>query len=256
MVRIFISHSHLDKDAAEALVKYLRASLPLEMEDIRCTSVSGYQIKTDANIPIALQKDLKETKCLIALITKDSLCSTWTLFELGAAWVNQKHITLILGPGISSDRVPEPLSGRIFVKIEKENLSDAVNKIAEKLGIYAKPATSIDEKRKKFIDEFKQSRCSSPVGSWLWDSREFPAHIYPNFKVKGRDKRDETHETLILNGKWEYIDRQKGEIKVTWETTTTYDYLTISEDGNSMSGKNDKGHENLHVIRYLPKFPQ
>jgi len=252
MTRIFISHSHLDKDAAEALVEYLRASLPLENNDeIFCSSLTEHGLEVDDVIAEQLKTKLQETECLIALITEDSLGSIWTLFELGAAWVNQKHITLILGPGISPDRVP-PLSGRILVKIENEILSDAVNKIAKILKKSAKPASkAIEKKKEKFIDEFKQSRCSSPVGSWLWDFRAFPATIFRDYTVKGIDKDNNPSQ---LEGTWKYTDRQ-GVIKVHWETTNTTDTLTISEDGNSMSGENNKGHENLKVIRYTPEFP-
>ena len=42
MTRIFISHSHADKEIAKKLVDYLLAALKIDDDDIRCTSVPGY----------------------------------------------------------------------------------------------------------------------------------------------------------------------------------------------------------------------
>ncbi len=42
MTRIFISHSHSDREIAEQLVNFLLAALEIKEEDIRCSSVPGY----------------------------------------------------------------------------------------------------------------------------------------------------------------------------------------------------------------------
>ncbi len=44
MTRIFISHSHTDREIASELVDFLLAALELRPEEIRCTSVPVHQL--------------------------------------------------------------------------------------------------------------------------------------------------------------------------------------------------------------------
>lgn len=84
--RVFISHSSADQDLAEALIRLLRSALPLQPDIIRCTSVGGYKLPTGTEVDAQLRKEVVEAELFIALITKDSLDSTYVLFELGARW--------------------------------------------------------------------------------------------------------------------------------------------------------------------------
>ncbi|MEL6438845.1 MAG: toll/interleukin-1 receptor domain-containing protein [Cyanobacteria bacterium J06621_8] len=77
MTRIFISHSHADREIASLLIDYLLAALEIKEESIRCTSVPGHQLPFGTSISEQLKKDLNQTTCLIALITRNSLRSTY-----------------------------------------------------------------------------------------------------------------------------------------------------------------------------------
>jgi hypothetical protein len=41
---IFISHSHKDVDLASSLAKFITTVLKIESDEVRCTSVPGYEI--------------------------------------------------------------------------------------------------------------------------------------------------------------------------------------------------------------------
>ncbi len=159
MTRIFISHRHSDEPIASALVDFLLAALDLRPDDIRCTSLPGHQLPFGTSISEQLKLDLKVTTGLIALITKDSLRSTWVLFELGSGWSTNKLVIPILGPGLSYDDLPGPLKQYPGVRIEDDNpsyrMTDAINQLASSLEIPSETSSRKDFKLNEFITKFR-----------------------------------------------------------------------------------------------------
>ena len=163
MTRIFISHSHQDEEIASLLVDFLLAALELRPEDIRCTSVPGHQLSFGTSIGEQLKKNLNNTNGLIALITQDSLRSTWVLFELGSSWANEKLILPILGPGLTYSDLPGgPLRQYPGVQIEQENpayrFTDVINQLASELEIRQEKNARRDAKLDEFITKFKKKK--------------------------------------------------------------------------------------------------
>ena len=160
MTRIFISHRESDQQIAERLVDFLYAAAPsLRSEDIRCTSVPGHQLSFGTSIGEQLKDDLNKTTGLIALITKDSLRSTWVLFELGSGWATEKLVVPILGPGLNYDHLPGPLKNYPGVRIDDKNpsyrMTDVINQLASALGIQPETNARRDAKLDSFITEFR-----------------------------------------------------------------------------------------------------
>ena len=159
MTRIFISHSHADREIASLFVDFLLAALELRPENIRCTSVPGHQLPFGTSIGEQLKKDLNKTTGLIALITKDSLRSTWVLFELGSSWATEKLVVPILGPGLTYKDLPGPLANYPGVRIEEEDsayrFTDVINQLALNLGVRQEANSRRDAKLNGFIQQFR-----------------------------------------------------------------------------------------------------
>lgn len=159
MTRIFISHSHADQEIASLFVDFLLAALEIRPSDIRCTSVPGHQLPFGSSISKQLKEDLNKTTCLIALITKDSLRSSWVLFELGSSWATDRLVLPILGPGLTYKDLPGPLENYPAVPIEDENpsyrLTDVINQLASTLNIRQETNARRDAKLDGFISKFR-----------------------------------------------------------------------------------------------------
>ena len=160
MTRIFISHSHSDGHIASDLVDFLMAALTIESKEIRCTSVPGHQLPFGISIGEQLKGDLNKTTGVIALITKDSLRSTWMLFELGSVWATEKLVVPILGPGLNYDNLPGPLKNYPGVRIDDQNpsyrMTDVINQLASNLSIQPETNARRDAKLNRFISAFKK----------------------------------------------------------------------------------------------------
>lgn len=159
MSRIFVSHSHKDEEIASRLIDFLLAALNIRPRYIRCSSVPGHQLPFGSSISEQLRQDLNHTNCLIALITEDSLRSTWVLFELGSSWATGKLVIPILGPGLNYTDLPGALKDYSAVRIDDENpsyrLTDVINQLSSILGIDQETSSRRDAKMDEFIHRFK-----------------------------------------------------------------------------------------------------
>jgi hypothetical protein len=81
---IFVSHSGKDANFTSALVHLLRVALRLSAEQIRATSVEATQLGAGADIDESLRAEVRDSPILIAVLSPNSLASTYVLFELGA----------------------------------------------------------------------------------------------------------------------------------------------------------------------------
>lgn len=110
-VRLFVSHSHRDRDLAERLVEVLTASFDVPAGELRCTSVPGYQLNLGDAAPDRLRRELGSAACVIALLTPNSLSAEWVLFELGAAWAHARTTIPLLAGNLQEKDIPGPLRG-------------------------------------------------------------------------------------------------------------------------------------------------
>ncbi|MEZ5302630.1 MAG: TIR domain-containing protein [Verrucomicrobiales bacterium] len=80
---IFVSHSGADAGLARLLAELLRNALNLAPERIRCTSVDGYRLEVGADTNETLRIEVRQARAFIALLTRNSIASTYVLFEMG-----------------------------------------------------------------------------------------------------------------------------------------------------------------------------
>lgn len=110
-VRLFISHAHRDADLASRLVDVITSGLQVPSGELRCTSVTGFQLDLGTMAPDALRRELGSAACVIAVLTPNSQGNDWVLFELGAAWANAKVSIPLLAGGLEDKDIPGPLRG-------------------------------------------------------------------------------------------------------------------------------------------------
>lgn len=110
-IEVFISHSSADAEIAGALVELIRATLNLAPAKIRCSSVDGYRLPGGAQTDQQLKMELRTAKAFIGLLTEGSLASTYVLFELGARWGAELHLTPLIAGSMEKKDLKGPLSG-------------------------------------------------------------------------------------------------------------------------------------------------
>ncbi len=217
MTRIFISHRHSDEPIASALVDFLLAALALRPDDIRCTSLPGHQLRFGTSISEQLKKDLNVTIGLIALITKDSLLSTWVLFELGSGWATNKLVIPILGPGLTYDDLPGPLKQFPGVQIENDNafylMTDVINQLASTLNIQQEVNPRQEVMRNQFITQLREwkSQIKEPESSQLEVVEQFKKQLED--RENAHNKQLQEIESTYQLQKQELVEAQQKEIQ-------------------------------------------
>jgi hypothetical protein len=106
-IKLFISHSEMDKELTVNLANWLQSGVGLEDNEVRCTvlrppPMGQLAIET-------LRNDMDSAKFVICLVTHHSERSSWVQFELGAAWLKNMLVP-VRGPGVSDKHLREPLS--------------------------------------------------------------------------------------------------------------------------------------------------
>lgn len=144
MARLFISHKETDARLARAAVGFLLESLDVLPADIFCSSLPGHALKFGATIESQIRTGIQSGDALIALLTKDSVRSTWVLFELGAAWGLARLAIPILGTGLRYQDLPASLAQYPCISADepeskiRATLSEAIEQLAAQLKISRK----------------------------------------------------------------------------------------------------------------------
>lgn len=143
MPLIFISHSGRDASLAEAIIQLLRSALNLSPQEIRCTSVDGYRLPMGTRIDDQLRSEILAAKVFIALLSKQSVSSTYVLLELGGRWGTRKNILPLLAPGVRASALSGPLAGLNALSCDsEEQLHQFVSDVGLKLRRQINPPAS------------------------------------------------------------------------------------------------------------------
>ncbi|HRJ33489.1 MAG TPA: toll/interleukin-1 receptor domain-containing protein [Fimbriimonadaceae bacterium] len=170
--RVFFSHSSRDQDLMKEIVTGAQIALNLKREDIRCTSLDGYDIPSGEDIVARLQEDGAESDCFVAVVTPDSIRSSWVLFELGARWGIQRHLVVVIAAGAAFGDIPPTIAQRKARRCTRDDLEILFQEIADLLN------TKMDigsgrryfEAAEKLSEAKAQFRVSEQLSSWNYDA--------------------------------------------------------------------------------------
>ena len=155
-IRLFISHAHRDADIAARLVDVITANLDVPDNELRCTSVAGYQLDLGAMAPDVLRRELGSALCVVALLTPNSLANDWVLFELGAAWASVNASIPLLAGGPEEKDIPGPLRGSAGGQLTVPGTLDRLlDQLQRTLGWPSRPGLVAQSKRHELVDYMK-----------------------------------------------------------------------------------------------------
>jgi TIR domain/Hypothetical protein (DUF2513) len=133
-IDVFVSHSSQDAALARELVELLVFALGISTTRIRCTSVDGFRLEAGVLITDQLQREVFESRVVLALLTPASLKSAYVLFELGARWGAKKKLIPLLAAGASSSNLEGPLKGINALQCDRAGVMQTLTEIGNFLG--------------------------------------------------------------------------------------------------------------------------
>lgn len=156
---VFISHSSRDEQIAGQLVKLIRSALNLKAPRIRCTSVDGYRLPSGISINEQLRKEIHGSAAFVALLTPNSLSSTFVLFELGARWGAGSHLFPLLSGDNTEKLLKGPLAALAALRCDSgPQMHQFVDELAAALGREKESAAVYEEFITALVEQSKQSR--------------------------------------------------------------------------------------------------
>lgn len=143
-VDVFISHSSLDSDIVHALAALLDAVFPYAQ--IRCSSMPGYGYEGGAHFTDDMRIDSVSAKVFLAILSEDSLRSSYVQFEFGARWGVGLNIYPVIIGSIKSEKIPGPLRQINAKSMSKRiDVINLIEDISEVTGLKPKPITKYEK---------------------------------------------------------------------------------------------------------------
>ena len=162
-IKLFVCHSHDDKEIASALMNVIEAGFDWpEKDGILCTSNKKYRPSvlsdpTPDKVSQHLKDHLQSSARVLFLMTRNSLDSQWCMFELGGAWL-QSEITLPLLAGVKSKKMPAALKETAGVDImQPEELWDELKCLGKSMGWKVKSYAAVKQPLKNLAKVAKRS---------------------------------------------------------------------------------------------------
>jgi len=152
MISLFISHSSIDIKLSENFVYMLKGCLGIESKFIRCSSVPGFKYDGLIHVSTKIKSEISDCRAVVGIITKNSLKSSYVIFELGAGWLLGKAYAFI-DRDVEIEDLPGPLKENHILKIHDINdLRQFIDSIAA-IGVGKKESVNVIETTiNKFIE--------------------------------------------------------------------------------------------------------
>lgn len=244
MSKIFISHSTRNKNLVEKWIEFMQIGMGVSREDIFCSSLCG-AISTGEDFNDVIRCHLKESEYVIALVTSEYLDSKFCIMELGAAWVMDNTICLLLADGIEHSQLNDmPLRNLQMRYIEREeDIFAMYSELSTKNIISNTNLGELNKKLPSFMEYIKgQSRngiVPDQDGFYhciVEKERMVPAP-YRCYKIKGNlllpgiDTKDETHWLFFKAGVYDNL-RAGMRVKIKVHSTECKDFSDIESPRN------------------------
>lgn len=98
MPTIFVSHSSKEKDVTDQLAILFSAGLGIHPDDIFCTSLDGQGVRPGSIDTEEIKRAILECQVALLLVSPGFRDSCYCNYELGALWMTDKPIYVLLVP--------------------------------------------------------------------------------------------------------------------------------------------------------------
>jgi hypothetical protein len=150
--KLFISHSHKDRDLVGRLVGIVKRLLIVPDEAIICTSLSDCGLVLGGQLDMSLRLAINSAGLVLVLVSSNCVSASWIPFELGAAWAFKKEIVPLNGDDTTLALLPLPIQNTNGIRLEDPRaLERLVQKIGKQLNWDAR-SLSTDERNSALLD--------------------------------------------------------------------------------------------------------
>jgi hypothetical protein len=158
MSTVFISHSSKDKQVADHLATLFTAGMGIHPNDIFCTSLDGQGIRPGKVDTEEIRGALLDCQVAVLLISNPFRDSCYCNYELGALWLADKPLYVLLTPQWTVQRVKTEnrlnwlLANRQMTSINNEKDWDNTrDSLTADLGLRGVPTATWQTKKTDFI---------------------------------------------------------------------------------------------------------
>lgn len=158
ILKIFISHSHLDKNVVEEIIDSLE-NIGIKSNQIFCSSFDGYGVKFGEDFLERIKNELNQNVLVLFVLSENFYKSPICLCEMGATWARTSlHIPILIPPFDFKDiKGVIPLTHGFKIN-QKEKLNSFKTRIEEIFKIENKIDYAIwERKRDRMISRIDDS---------------------------------------------------------------------------------------------------
>ena len=168
-IDIFISHSSIDDELAEALAKLLQLAFRLDHKSIRCTSAPGYKLGCGVQTDEQIKAEIHSSRLLVGLLTPASIASNYVLFELGARWGLEKSLYPLLAKGAGPNLLPGPLKGRNALTANRTDMIQFLEDVQKELDVAMASVSSFQKEIDRVVSasESMENRRDTSIPSQI-----------------------------------------------------------------------------------------
>jgi TIR domain-containing protein len=154
---VFISHSSMDAVIAKYIIELLRNAFHIKANKIRCTYVDGYKLTGGVSTDMKLNEEIRNNRLFIGLLSKESLVSTYVLFEMGARWGLQLPLKLIVFDTSVFSLIKSPLDNIHIINISNvAEIHQLLDEVELTLGMEREPTSSYLTNINNLLEQIQQ----------------------------------------------------------------------------------------------------
>lgn len=166
-IRLFVSHAHKDQEIAVALVKVIETAMEpppdRKEESILCSLHPKYGEPEGVNVIEYLREHLKQSTCVLAVLTPNSMKSPWCMFELGGAWTLATPTYCLLAGELSQEKMPAALKGTDAVQLTApKEIREMLPKLCKALGWKKRLNVSAEKEIDDLVNLVRRCSWNSP----------------------------------------------------------------------------------------------
>lgn len=130
--KIFISHSHKDKEIASLFVQVLQV-IGIDSKAIYCSSLEGYGTDLGTNFINDIKTELSKEVLVFPVLSDNFYASPMSLMELGAVWGQTKDLISVIIPPFEFKQITGVLQHIQGIEINNEKHLDLLKERIETL---------------------------------------------------------------------------------------------------------------------------